>query len=152
MTNDKGDTFRAKVNVDGKFTFQQLYSKGYIPFTYAEFTGEKPIEATQYSCTLSGETITSSNLFNATVTSNFGISDIYITIRNDEGQDLYRHITRAHEAGHKELKVVRAGNTAFTEGNYDALNGTYPVEVKVQLSTGERPVVYSGKVTIVPGE
>lgn len=151
-TNDSGDTYTYKANVDVKFTFSNLMAKGYLPFTYAEFTGEKPIEATQYSCTLSGETITSSDLFNAAVTSNFGISDIYVTIRNDEGQDLYRHITRAHKAGLKELTVVRAGNTAFTEGNYDALNGTYPVEVKVQLSTGERPVIYSGKVTIVPGE
>ena len=152
MTNDAGDTFTAKVNVDGKFTFNDLYSKGYIPFTYAEFTGEKPIEETEYGFSFTGETVTLDELFVQTATSNFGISDVYVTIRNEKGEDLYRHVTRAHEAGHKELKLVREGNTAFSEGDLSQLNGTYPIEVKAQLSTGERPVIYSGKITITSGE
>lgn len=148
MTNDKGDTFRAKINVDGKFTFQQLYSKGYLPFTYAEFTGAKPIEETKYEFSLTASEITLDELFTGTVTSNFGISDIYVTIRNDKGEDLYRHITRADEAGHKEWSITREANNVFTYGDLSQLKGTYPVEVTVQLSTGERPVVYSGNVKI----
>lgn len=147
-TNDAGDSFKMKPNLDAKRSFRELFDKGYLPFTYAELTGEKKVEETKVETTLSGDSITADNLFSANVTSNFGISDVYITLKNKNGNDVYRHTVRATLAGVKELRLSRTGDNVFTQGDLNALSGDYTAEVSVQLSTGERPVVYSGNVKI----
>lgn len=146
--NDQGDTFLRKNNVDSTYTFMDLFTKGYIPFTIAELNGTKPVEETRVEISLSGDTVTTSELFAAKVTSNFGISDIYITLRNKNGNDVYRHTVRATLAGVKELTVTQSGANVFTQGDLNALSGDYTVEIAVQLSTGERPVLYTGAVKI----
>ena len=47
----------------------------------------------------------------------------------------------------KETKIYRNGTT-YTWGNWDDLtaDGDYTVKIEVQLGTGERPVVYEGKL------
>jgi hypothetical protein len=87
-------------------------------------------------------------LFNAKVTANFGISDIYVSLKNQDGKEVFRQVTRATNAGEMTLNINRNGTNTFCWGDYDKLSGEYSVEVTVQLSTGERPVVYTGKVTI----
>ena len=146
QANDAGDTFLCKNNVDDTYTFMELFNKGYIPFTIAELNGTKPIEETKVEIDLSGDSVTTEDLFSANVTSNFGISDVYITLRNDNGNDVYRHIVRATLAGVKELKLSETGNNVFTQGDLTALSGDYTVEISLQLSTGERPVLYTGTV------
>lgn len=126
----------------------ELFNKGYIPFTIAELNGTKPIEETKVEISLSGDTVTTDALFSAQVTSNFGISDIYITLKNKKGNDVYRHTVRATLAGVKELKLSETGNNVFTQGDLSTLSGEYTVEITVQLSTGERPVVYSGTIQL----
>lgn len=146
--NDAGDTFLCKNNVGLTVTFSKLYEKGYIPFTVAELNGTKPVEETKVETTLSGDSVDTDTLFSGKVTSNYGISDIYITLKNKDGDDVYRHIVRATLAGVKELTVNEDGENVFTQGDLSQLKGQYTVEVSVQLSTGERPIVYSGNVKL----
>ena len=149
QTNDAGDTFLCKSNVDKVYTFMELFNKGYIPFTLAELCGAKPVEETKVETTLpDSDTILTDDLFSSTVTSNFGISDIYITLKNKNGNDVYRHTVRAKFAGIKELNISRLSDNVFIEGDLETLRGDYSIEIAVQLSTGERPVVYSGTIRI----
>jgi len=92
--------------------------------------------------------VDATKLFNAKVTSNFGISDIYVTLKNADGKVVYRLVTRATNAGEKQVSITRNGTNAFATGDFDKLSGEYAVEVTAQLSTGERPVLYAGKVII----
>lgn len=147
-TNAAGDVCQVKESVDKKRTFLELYNGAYMPFTFAEFLGTKPVEKTECSVNLSGEEVSSLKLFNAIVKSNFGISDIYISLFSNSGREVYRLITRATEAGVKELQVVQLADNTFTWGDLNALKGTYTVKLSAQLSTGERPELYTGKITL----
>lgn len=147
-TNEAGDTAQIKPSVDKKMTFLELFNNAYMPFTFAEFLGTKPVEETVCSIELSGETVSATQLFSARVTSNFAISDVYISLKNKDGEEVYRQVTRATNAGLMELVVNKNATDTFQWGDYDSLSGEYVVEVTVQLATGERPVLYTGKVKI----
>lgn len=147
-TNEAGDKAQVKANVDKKLTFADLYSNSYIPFTYAEFLGTKGVDKTECSVNLSGESIDVVKLFSSEVTANFGICDVYVSLKNESGKEVYRVAVRATTNNVRSLKITKNGTHCATWGDYDKLNGEYAVEVSAQLSTGERPVIYTGKVTI----
>lgn len=148
-TNEAGDKAQLKASVNKKKSFQELFKDAYMPFSFAEFLGTKPVDKTEYSINLSGDTVDQLKLFNAKVTCNFGISDIYMSLYNSSGKEVYRLITRAENAGAKELAFARNATNSFTWGDYNKLSGEYTVKVTAQLSTGERPELYTGKVSIV---
>lgn len=50
--------------------------------------------------------------------------------------------------GEDTEKLSENGNNVFTQGDLSTLSGEYTVEITVQLSTGERPVVYSGTIQL----
>ncbi len=147
-TNEAGDKAQMKANVDKKLTFMDLYADSYIPFSFAEFLGTKGVDKTECSVNLSGDSVEPAQLFNAEVTANFGISDVYVSLKNQDGKEVYRLAVRATASNNKTLKITRNGTNAATWGDYDKLSGEYTAEVSAQLSTGERPVIYTGKVTI----
>ena len=147
-TNEAGDVFQIKSGVDKKRTFLSLYQEAYLPFTFAEFTGEKEVEKTECNIDISGETVEPEKLLKATVTCNFGISDIYLSLYDANGREVYRLITRATNAGDKKLQFAKNATNSYTWGDFETLSGEYTVKVTAQLSTGERPELYNGKVTI----
>lgn len=145
-TNEAGDTFFFKKYMDRKMTFRQLYDGSYVPFTFKEFTGEAPIADTVCTFSFTGDTVTVEQLFQGTVTSNYGISDIYAVVRNAEGKEVYRHAVRIRRGGTKQLQLIPEGDNTDSWGKLDVTNGEFTVEVIAQLSTGERPTIYQGKL------
>ena len=143
-TNAAGDTYQHTNYINRKFTFQQLFMEGYLPFTFAEFQGTNPIEPTQVTFNHQGDTISLKELTAGTVVANYGISDIYAVVKDAQGKEVYRSAQRADAAGIMSLTFGRAIQSnqwsSYTDGNYT-------VEVICQLGTGERPVVYTGKLT-----
>ena len=148
FTNEAGDKAQMKANVNRKVTFQELYDTAYLPFTFAEFLGERPVEKTEVSINLEGDTVEQLKLFSAKVTCNFGISDVYLSLYAPNGREVYRLVTRAVNAGEKQLQFAKNATNSFSWGELDSLSGEYTAKVTAQLSTGERPELYSGKVTI----
>jgi hypothetical protein len=145
-TNEAGDTFLFKKFIGRKMPFRQLFNESYLPFTFREFTGEAPIADTVCAFSFTGDTITVKELFESTVTSNYGISDIYATVRNTEGKEVCRHAVRIRRGGTKHLQLIPEGDNTDRWGTLDVTNGEFTVEVTAQLSTGERPTVYTGKL------
>lgn len=145
-TNASGDTAQIKNSVDKKMTFLDLFNDAYIPFTYAEFLGTKGIDETQCSINLSGDTVDATKLFYAKVTANFGISDVYVSLKNDSGKEVYRLAVRAGSPNCRSLTITPTGTNAYHWGDFSKLSGSYQATVTVQLSTGERPTVYQGTV------
>ena len=83
-----------------------------------------------------------------TVTSNYGVVDIYVLIYDNAGNEIYKHAVRTATAGDKDLALVESGAQVTTWETKALTSGkTYNAEIVVQLSTGERPTIFSGKLT-----
>lgn len=140
-TNEAGDTYQHKNYVDRKFTFNQLMADGYIPFTFGELIGTDPVEDTVCAFSHTGQTITVQQLTTGTVTANYGISDIYAVLKDSQGKELLRAVKRAETASVMQLDFVKAVDMAAWIPYAD---GKHTVEITCQLSTGERPLLYTG--------
>ena len=151
-TSQAGDAYKYKTGVDVKKTFFKLESGGFLPFTFDEFLGQDPIEKTEISFSHQGDTITKEQLFSAKVTANYSISDIYATVFDDKGNEIYKHAVRCIEANTEELDLVEkaAEDAVFdnVERWGELKTGAYKVEITVQLGTGERLTVYTGTLNV----
>ena len=153
-SNDSGDEYLYKHNVDTYRSFKKLYEEGYTPFTFAEFMGTHPVEDTVCAFSHTDDTVTLEQLFSAEITCNYGITDAYAHITDKNGKEIYCHAVRAKTANCKELPFVKVCDPEDMEhDNVDSwgeLNFTsneeYTVTVVCQLATGERPTLYTGKL------
>lgn len=147
-TNAGGDQYQYQNSVDAKRTFTKLFDGNYMPFTYKEWTGEDPIEDTVTTFSHSGDTISLSQLFNSTVKSNYGLSDIYAYFYDADGNEVCKIANHVPEAGYKELRFYKQGGTVYTWGDPDKLSPAdgYTVKIVAQLGTGERPTLWEGKL------
>ena len=139
-----GTPYLIQGNIDAKLTFAELYNTNYLPFTLAELVGQDAVEKSETKFSYSGKEISSSNLCRATVTSNYGISDIFAVIKDQKGNEVAKFPVRATKAGVTSLSFSGALNGTDLS---DYADGKHTVEIKAQISTGEKPVVYKGKLT-----
>ena len=143
-----GIPYEYEYSLDKKFTFTTLFKQCYIPYTFADLTGEEPIEETEVTFHYEGDTITMEQLFGTKVSSNYHLSDIYAYVYDEAGNEILKHAVRIRTPSTKEMKVYRMGNV-YTWGSWDELAaGEYAIKVEVQLGTGERPTVYEGKLIV----
>ena len=169
-TNDSGDTYLRKSSVNAKKTFTQLFNAHYIPFTFEEFLGTDPVEITEvalvksstayvkgtvseenrsFQATKTTNSLTWSQLFDCSITSNYGIVDAYIIVKDAAGNELYKHAVRTATAGNMNLAMEESGEMVTTWVTGELRSGrTYKAEIVVQLSTGERPTIWNGQLTI----
>ncbi|MBR2309135.1 MAG: hypothetical protein IKA47_01195 [Oscillospiraceae bacterium] len=151
--NDQGDKFLMKPSVDRKMTFAKLFEKNYLPFTFAEFTGAHPVEDTWCKFSLEGDTITDRQLFKGHITANYGILDAYAIVTDDEGKEIYKHAVRSKGSSCWDLAFVRFAADPADHNNVETwgklpVSGEFGLKLEVQLATGERPVVYAGKLQV----
>ena len=145
-SSSSGIPFQRECSMERRFTFYQLYTGAYIPFTFGELIGTDPIEDTEVSFSHTEETITEKQLFSGKVTSNYHISDIYIYVYDEAGNEIYKHVARVRIPSTKEQKIHKLENRSYTWGSWEDVKAGDTVQVEVQLGTGERPVVYEGKL------
>ena len=145
-TSAEGDQFQAKESIDKKVSFLYLFDHDYIPFTFAEFLGTDPVEETECTIDLSGDSVTKEQIFGATITSNYAISDAYVLIKNDKGV-IQKYMIKAPTVHVMKLKLQESGPNIDVWGEPDLSRGGYAVEIIAQLGTGERLTLYSGTLT-----
>ena len=148
---DGGDQCLHARYVNKKYTFAALSAEksGYIPFTFKEWLGEDPIEVPEYTCSHSGETITKEQIFKTKITSNYHLYDIYVSIYNKDGVEVYKTATHSDYASNYEMKFSSAGINCHMWGDLEKLdpaNYEYTVKIYVQSGTGDRPVLWEGKL------
>ena len=170
--NEAGDTYQYEKNVDAKWDFLTMFKGNYVPFTYKEWLGEDPIEITEVTVSFAehtvvkGEieeanrtfksadtapaTLSKTELFKTEIVCNYGLSDIYCTVYDAIGNEVYKTVTRAGQAGIKELKFSKTAGNSYTWGNLEELpaDGTYTAKIEVMIGTGERPVLWEGAFTL----
>ena len=145
-TSPGGIPYQREHSMERKYTFDQLYNGAYIPFTFGELIGTDPIEETEVTFSHTEETITEKQLFTAKVTSNYHLSDIYIYVYDKDGNEIYKHVVRVRIPSTTEMKIHRQVDRSYTWGDWENVSAGDTVKVEVQLGTGERPVVYEGKI------
>ena len=151
MTNEAGDVFNLESNVDAKWTFLKLFGGNYIPYTFKEWTGEDPIESTKTEYSYSGETITLNDIYKSKVTSNYGVMDLYASVYHSNGKEVYKIAVRSTDCSVKELAFRKPSAGTYdivTWGNVEDLdpNQEYTVKIYAQISSGERPTLWEGKL------
>ena len=172
--HEGGDQCMIANYVNRKFPFKDLFEASYLPFTFKEWTGADPIEQTECGMTVGSTTyakgkitedenrkfentaeapasISVEDLFKVKVTSNYFILDLYASVYNADGVEVYKLASRPiKDAGITEFKFFKAGDNFEEWGNLDKLdlaNYEYTVKVYMQLGTGERPTLWEGKLT-----
>ena len=123
-------------------SFARLFSDGYLPFTFAELNKSEPIEKSETTINISGESVNTTQLIGAEVKSNYSISDITIVIKDKNGNQVYRKLAPAYKSG---IPVPAANVRMVVSDDLNAFtDGTYTVEISARIGTGEKPVVYTG--------
>ena len=147
-TGPNGDQYQYQESVDAKKTFLQLLSGNYLPFTFAEWLGTDPIEETEVTFSHQGDTITREQLFGSTVTTNYYLFDIYAQVFDNYGNEVYKVAVRSGRANTRQLSFKPEGEDVDTWGSLDNLSDKreYTVKVYCQIGTGERPVLWEGKL------
>ena len=140
-TQSNGIPYEIQGGVDVKVTFNDLFKSGYIPVTIAEFNKQKPVDKSVTTISVSGDSVTVAQLKRATITSNYWLSDVTVTITDPNGKELLRTNTPCFiDDKCKEI----ASSVVLGHSLPDYADGKNKIEIKVRISTGEQPVVYSG--------
>ena len=102
--------------------------------------------------------ITFAQLENMILGSNYTVSDVFVAVKDSSGKVLKENVYRAMSASLREMSMKDNNSTwtkdengnylNMTEGMKELATGENLVEITVQLSTGEKPVVFSG--TLLP--
>lgn len=148
MQNAAGDSFAYEKNVDAKWTFQKLFDGKYVPYTFKEWLGSDPIESSKTTCSYTGETISLQQLSGITVDSNYGVMDIYFSVYNAKGIEVYKLAVRATETALNSLKFQSVGPNVDIWGTEENIYAgqEYTAKIYAQISTGERPTLWEGKL------
>lgn len=146
--HEGGDLCQVAETVDAKWNFQKLYAGSYLPMTFAEWTGDDPIEETEVTYSHSGDTITIDQLFSSKITTNYYLFDIYAHIYNSAGIEVCKIAMRYEETNTRELAFQKDAFALEVWGSYEDLDPSeeYTVKVVAQIGTGERPTVWEGKL------
>jgi hypothetical protein len=175
--NDKGDTYRIQGNYSGdivngdvwdmKWSFDDLFRMGYMPFTVKELCGMKKVDASEVELLLSDEVyaadqIKADNLKQMRIKSNYAISDTHFIIIDESGHEVFSAMYAALTEDIDRVSPVTSlknysVHTALLENviypdkeyinkniqNY-ATNGGHTLKITARISTGEVLTVYEG--------
>ncbi len=138
--------------VDKKYTFEQLYKTGYIPFSFAEFHGEDPVEKSEVSIDLTDRTVTAQQLKEATVFSNYAISHVTVQAVNEKGEVLHRYVKKFipdHQGGNGIICTAMPLEKAVLPATLNRFANKSDVKIRIlcRISTGEELVAFEGSLT-----
>ena len=88
--------------------------------------------------------------------SNYTISDVFVTVKDKDGKVLKENVYRTMNVSLREMRMKDNNSTwtkdadgnylTMTEGIRELATGENTLEIRVQLSTGEKPTVFSGSL------
>lgn len=142
LQQSNGEPISVKTGVDVKCTYKKLFEEAYLPFTFAEFLGTDPVEDTECTFHYTGSEITITKLQQVIITSNYGMSDVYVNVKDAEGKLCYTGAKRMTSPS--VMHTVIGDDIPKTELLKYSVG--FQIEVVCQLSNGARPVIYTGKL------
>lgn len=139
-TLSDGTVYYGIGGVDLKFTFRDLYKKGYLPFTVAELIGEREVASPtfEFDCE-EGATVGYDELNSSWLRSNYALVKIFITLTDADGKtvcEIVKYPTKKNifaQPMQSNLKPLR-----------ELSDGRYSVEIRALISNGETLNAWSG--------
>ena len=147
--NEFGQSYQYQANVDEKWTFKYMRQHNYLPITFAEWLGLDPIEETEVKFHHTGDTITMEQLTSTDITCNYHIYDAYASFCDSRGNEVLRLVNHSNYASNYDARFSTTQSINHDMfGSVASLRSgeTYTVTIFVQLGTGERPTLWSGKL------
>jgi hypothetical protein len=141
MEQSDGTKYLVQGGVDRKVTFRGAFESGYLPFTFAEFLGTDGLESPKATLEL-GESATIDQFRSATLRSNYGISDVFVTYLNEDGTAAGYKTIRSKTAGVMSLEMA----SSFMGGALVPYVGK-TMRIEVQQSSGARLIAWEGTIT-----
>lgn len=141
---DGGNIVYYQGGIDEKQNFNDLYKKGYVPFTYGELLGTDPIEPA--TAKLSVESNKLSDLQQATVTSNYNLATLSITIYDANGNEVYSK-TKAPLDNHFSIRKANVSGLLLTAAAKEATKDGARTVISAYLANGETITVFDGTIT-----
>lgn len=143
LTDEEGTRYTTVGKLNQKFTFKQMFAGGYIPFTFAEFLKQDPVEKGAMTLDFSGDGITFEQLKNATVSSNYSIVNVTIKILDKNNNEVYHLIAYPSHLNMNHFKMIRM---IYRAVDVFAEKGNHTVTLTGMISTGETFNLYQGKL------
>ena len=138
-----GVTVYVEGGIDKRVSFSQMFKSSYIPFTFAEFHGEAPVEPLAFQLThKNGEKITSlAQMRDSKLTANYAISSVHTVARDADGKTTYERYAHPSRTGSFSYDLFSAVSVSPVSREQ---KGDH-VEVTVQYGNGEKVVLYQTK-------
>ena len=141
-TQSNGIEYEVEGGVDVTVNFLELYNDGYLPFTVAELNKEKPVDKSETTIDCKDAAVSAAALGQYTVTSNYAISDITVSVKDADGKEVYSKTEAAYLENLVNFSVKL--ELLDAEGLKPYADGKHTVEISARIGTGEKPVVYTG--------
>lgn len=136
-----GTPFRAQTVPYSKKSFAETFKESYVPFTFAEFTGEDPVERSETKFSHEKETMTVEELKQSTITSNYAVSHAVVTVSDENGKELLSKTAFCTKVNEKDFSL---GSCLYPAELSTLAKEGHPIRVTCRLSTGEIRTVYQG--------
>ncbi len=137
---ENGKTVMMEGRVDKTVTFKSLFESSYLPFTFAEFIGDDPVEDRTLAMVSknNAEILDLKALRNAVLTSNYAISCVSVTATAPDGKVVYTRNAHPAKTGtfSYDLYLAVSPTPIDLEKDGNAL------KISVQLGNGEQIVLY----------
>lgn len=136
-----GTPYKVQGNEGYKRTFAELYKDGYLPHTFAEFLGTDPIEPATATIGIADGAATLAQLEEQTLSANYVISDIFISLFDQNGNKLFSYTTRMSNHFTREYALSGARPATYLRGKDD---GAHTVSISAQLGNGQIVTAFTG--------
>lgn len=147
-TRSDGKTVWLEGRIDRRISFQNMFKASYLPFTFAEFCGEDPVEPLKLALVhKDGKKIESlSDLRDATLTANYPISSVTVTAVDARSETVYTRNAHPGYIGsfyYELFTVISIAPIAHEEKGCS-------VKITVQLGNGQLVPIYENGALILP--
>ncbi len=130
-----------------EISFKALMKKHYVPFTFEELNDPEAIQKSVTALDYCGETVTIDQLATAKVISNYCISDITFVVKDENGEQVLRSLTPIYYKKTTANNRIARVYDALAECDLsDYADGKHTIEISARIGSGEKPVVYTGKL------
>jgi len=141
-TQSNGDPIRVQGGVDVVITFKQLLDTNYIPFTIAEFCGQDPVEKSEISFNVTGDSATIEQLASGRITCNYVISNVVVTVKDRAGKELISYDPGVFTRNTTNYLLM--GNAILPTEVIPFADGKNTIFIDCRVSTGELINIYTG--------
>lgn len=142
-TQSNGKPISVQGGVDVVWSFESLYSSGYLPFTIPEFLGTDPVEKAEISTNLPENGVSMEVLSGLKVQANYPLSYVTVTVKSMNGEELYNNHIYTLALNVYEFAPINAEYLSLEELSAFG-NGRHTIEISAKVGTGETLTAYSG--------